>query len=152
MKWRNPVYAYYFADPFVWKHEGRYYAVRTGPISESPAAGEEDFTTYKVAGQEMAIPLLTSADLIHWKLHGGALRVPDFASNAVFWAPEVAIAEGRFYLYYSYAKQGALNHQLRVAISDRPEGPYEDAGALQHEADDCAFAIDAHAFRDDDGQ
>ena len=54
MNWTNPVYPYYFADPFVWKHEGRYYAVGTGPISESPAAGEADFTTYEVNGREMA--------------------------------------------------------------------------------------------------
>ena len=84
MNWTNPVYPYYFADPFVWKHEGRYYGVGTGPISESPAAGEADFTTYTVNGREMAIPLLTSSDLVNWKLHGGALIVPTFAKGAVF--------------------------------------------------------------------
>ena len=119
MRWKNPVYPYYFADPFVWKHGDRYYAVGTGPISESPSAGEQDFTTYQVDGREMAIPLLTSNDLVNWKLHGGALIVPDFAKGAVFWAPEVAFHEGRFYLYYSCATEG-LNHSLRVAMSDSP--------------------------------
>lgn len=151
LTWKNPVYPYYFADPFVWRHEGRYYAVGTGPISESPAAGEADFTTYTIDGREMAIPLLTSEDLVHWKLHGGALVVPKFAQGAIFWAPEVACHEGRFYLYFSFATQG-LNHSLRVAVSDRPTGPYEDAGALLPDTDPCPFAIDAHAFRDDDGQ
>jgi beta-xylosidase len=99
----------------------------------------------------MAIPLLVSDDLIHWRLHGGALVVPSFAHGAVFWAPEVAHANGRFYLYYSYATEG-LCHALRVAVSESPLGPYVDAGALLPETDDCPFAIDAHAFRDDDGQ
>jgi beta-xylosidase len=62
----------------------------------------------------------------------------------------VAFHEGRFYLYYSVAVEG-LKHSLRVAVSTRPEGPYEDAGPLLPEAD-CPFAIDAHPFRDDDGQ
>jgi GH43 family beta-xylosidase len=151
MRWKNPVYQYYFADPFVWKHGGRYYAVGTGPISESPAAGEADFTTYELNGREMAIPLLISDDLVHWKLHGGALVVPPFAKGAIFWAPEVAYHNGRFYLYFSFATQG-LNHSLRVAVSENPTGPYEDAGPLLPETDDCSFAIDAHAFQADDGQ
>src|SRR3954470_3794222 len=135
MKWRNPVYPYYFADPFVWKHHGRYYAVGTGPISESNTVGEADFTTYEVNGREMALPLLVSNDLVKWKLHGGALHVPSFARGAVFWAPEVAYNHGYFYLYYSVATQG-LNHSLRVAVSDKPEGPYEDVGPLLPDSDD----------------
>jgi beta-xylosidase len=150
MTWRNPVYPCYFADPFVWKHEGRYFAVGTGPISELPAAGETDFTTCNVNGREMAIPLLTSDDLVHWKLEGGALIVPPQARGAVFWAPEVACHDGRFYLYYSFAAEG-LKHSLHVAASSRPEGPYEYSAPLLAESDDCPFAIDAHAFRDDDG-
>lgn len=151
MRWQNPVYPYYFADPFVWKHQGRYYAVGTGPISESPSAGEAEFTTVKVNGREMAIPLLVSDDLVHWNLHGGALLVPPRARGAVFWAPEVAHHDGKFYLYYSYAVE-ELKHSLCVAVSSNPEGPYEDAGALLPESDPCTFAIDAHAFCDDDGE
>lgn len=151
MRYKNPVYPCYFADPFVWKHRGRYYAVGTGPISEQASAGEGDFTTYKVGGKEMAIPLLVSSDLVNWKLHGGALEVPSFAVGAVFWAPEVAFDGNAFYLYYSFATEG-LNHQIRVAASDKPEGPYKDAGGIMSQGEDCPFAIDAHAFRDDDGQ
>jgi beta-xylosidase len=150
MRWKNPVYPFYFADPFVWKHDGRYYAVGTGPISESPSAGEAEFTNAQINGREMAIPLLVSDDLVNWKLHGGAYVVPRFLKKAVFWAPETAYHDGRFYLYFSCATEG-LNHSLRVAVSDSPTGPYEDAGLLLPENDPCAFAIDAHAFRDDDG-
>src|SRR6185369_52570 len=110
-----------------------------------------EFTTYQVNGREMAIPLLVSEDLANWKLHGGAYVVPPFAKNAVFWAPEVAFHEGKFYLYFSYATEG-LKHSLRVAISHKPTGPYEDVGALLPEDDPCTFAIDPHPFRDEDGQ
>jgi beta-xylosidase len=151
MTYKNPIYRGYFADPFVWKHESRYYAVGTGPISDEPTAGEADFTTYKIGGKEMAIPLLVSDDLVNWKLHGGALEVPSFASGAVFWAPEVAYAEGKFYLYFSFATEG-LKHKLSVAVSEDPRGPYRFAGTLLSDSDDCSFAIDAHAFKDDDGK
>ncbi len=151
MRWTNPVYPFYFADPFVWKHEGRYYAVGTGPVAQVQSASEGDFSAREVNHHEMAIPLLISDDLVHWHLHGGAYLVPPFARGAVFWAPEVAFDGSLFYLYFSCATQG-LNHALRVAISDRPTGPFEDAGPLLPENDPCPFAIDAHPFRDGDGQ
>jgi beta-xylosidase len=150
MRWKNPVYPFYFADPFVWKHDARYYAVGTGPISQSLTAAEAELTTARINGREMAIPLLVSDDLVNWRLEGGAYPVPESLKNAVFWAPETAYHNGRFYLYFSCATEG-LNHSLRVAVSDRPTGPYEDAGLLLPENDPCTFAIDAHAFRDDDG-
>jgi len=31
----NPVYGSYFADPFVWQHEGVYYAAGTGAAEAS---------------------------------------------------------------------------------------------------------------------
>jgi GH43 family beta-xylosidase len=151
MKWKNPVYDGCFADPFVWKHNGKYYAVGTGPISEQSTASEAEFSTRKINSKVMAIPLLTSDDMVNWKLHGGAYEVPDFAQGAVFWAPEVAYENGKFYLYFSYATEG-LNHKLRVAVSENPEGPYQDAGALMANPGECPFAIDASPFRDDDGE
>jgi beta-xylosidase len=151
VNYTNPVYPFAFADPFVWKFQNRYYAVGTGPISETAHAAETEFTTRVIDGTRMAIPLLISEDLVHWKLHGGALEVAPSLSSAVFWAPEVAMHEGKFYLYYSCATEG-LRHQLRVAVSGTPQGPYQDVGPLLPKEDDCSFAIDAHPFRDDDGQ
>jgi beta-xylosidase len=68
-----------------------------------------------------------------------------------FWAPEVAFAEGKFYLYYSVGHE-YKNHQLHVATSDSPLGPYRDCGIALIDPNRCPFAIDAHPFRDDDGQ
>lgn len=151
MFYQNPVFRGYFADPFVWKHQGKYYAVGTGPVSNELLAAEGDFTTYQVGGKEMAIPLLVSDDLVNWRLHGAALEVPEQAKGAIFWAPEVAFDGRRFYLYFSFATRG-LNHKLSVAVSDDPVGPYQFVGTLLPPADDCPFAIDAHAFQDDDGR
>jgi len=46
------------------------------------------------------------------------VRIPDLGTH--FWAPEVAYAEGKFFLYYSVGHDDK-NHQLRVAISDSPQ-------------------------------
>src|SRR5204863_4948749 len=80
-----------------------------------------------------------------------ALLRPDPALGTHFWAPEVAFAENKFWLYYSvgFAEQ---NHQLRVATSDTPLGPFQDFGRALLDPARCSFAIDAHPFRDDDGQ
>ena len=70
----NPVYPEYFADPFVLRHDGAYYAYGTG-ISSSP-----DGRLFEV---------LFSTDLIHWRSLGGALD-PLGAEVEDYWAPEVA--------------------------------------------------------------
>jgi GH43 family beta-xylosidase len=147
------VYPEYFADPFVWRHEGTYYAVGTGAAE---AAGE---TTNAApppppapAGDEPGVfPLLRSDDFVTWRCVGRALRRPDPGLGHTFWAPEVAHDWGVFYLYYSVGREDK-NHQLRVATSDRPEGLYQDTGRPLLDPSGCPFAIDPHPFRDDDGQ
>lgn len=149
-RYRNPVFDGYFADPFAWKHEGRYYAVGTGPVGSGPPTGSGLCSSYSVRGRELAFPILSSPDLVHWQPEGGALRVPAELRGGDFWAPEVAYAEGGFHLYYS-ASVEELKHQLRVARSSNPLGPYEDAGTLMRDVAQCPFAIDPHPFRDRDG-
>ncbi|MDX1952055.1 MAG: glycoside hydrolase family 43 protein [Verrucomicrobiota bacterium] len=151
MRYCNPVYPYYFADPFVWKFEGQYYAVGTGPIHPIAHPRESDLGPAPSRHGLMAFPLLHSVNMVEWNLMGGALIVPEFARQGAFWAPEVACANGRFYMYYSCAVTG-LEHQLRVAVSDSPLGPFIDQNPVLPPHDNCPFAIDAHPFQDDDGQ
>lgn len=139
----NPVYPEYFADPFVWQHQGIYYAIGTGPAE---AAGEVD-EIY----QRRVFPLLRSDDLSNWQFAGKALLRPDPALGDNFWAPEIAYAEGIFYLYYSVG-HGDKQHQLRVATSPNPLGPYHDTGKSLTDPQTCPFAIDPSPFHDDDGQ
>jgi beta-xylosidase len=126
----NPVYGHYFADPFVLRHGVAYYAYGTAPL----AAG--------------TVPGLTSTDLVHWSPLGDVLE--PLAGAEAYWAPEVAVADGVFHMYYSAGGAEGEGHQVRVATAERPEGPFRDAAVVL--APDEPFSIDAHPFRDDDGR
>jgi beta-xylosidase len=136
----HPVYAGYFADPFVWKVGNRYYVVGTG---EEEANGS-------TADMQKVFPLLRSDDFCHWESVGQALERPDESLGTSFWAPAVAASKGRFYLYYSVG-QGDKGHQLRVAAAERPEGPYRDLEEPLIDPVKCSFAIDPHPFQNEDG-
>lgn len=127
----NPVYPGYFADPFVWRHEGVWYAIGTG--------------------EPGIFPVLRSEDFVSWNLLGPAFSPlpPDYGDN--YWAPELAFHQGTFYLYYSVGR-GDKSHHIRVATSTRPEGPYVDTGLRVTDPFVCPFAIDASPFCDQDGQ
>lgn len=136
----TPVYDGYFADPFAWSHDGEYFAIGTGAPEATSKAGDRVF------------PLLRSSDFVHWRYAGRVLNAPDPAFGHSFWAPEVAYANGTFYLYYSVGRDDK-GHHLRVATSHRPEGPYEDANPLIERSEAAPpFAIDPHPFKDDDGR
>jgi beta-xylosidase len=142
LRYQNPVHPHYFADPYVWRHEGTYYAIGTGPAE---AAGQVDSD-----GAAGVFPLLRSADLVQWQPAGRALVRPDAALGDTFWAPEIVLADGRWYMYYSVG-HGDRHHQLRVASSNTPLGPYIDCAQLTDPAD-VPFAIDPHPFQDVDGR
>lgn len=139
----NPVYQDYFADPFVWQHQGVYYAIGTG---SAEAAGQVE-----EKAQQRVFPLLQSDDLVNWRSAGKALLRPDPTLGNNFWAPEVAYCDGTFYLYYSIGHEDK-HHQLRVATSTEPLGPYQDVGEPLLDPKTCPFAIDPSPFQDDDGQ
>ena len=135
----NPVVARDFPDPFVLRHQGKYYAFGTTGRSRTPDG--------------RVFSLLVSENLVDWQPLGGALAPPPGTEAAEFWAPEVVLHDNTFYMYYSRGG-GALGattgHQLHVATSPRPEGPYTEVAALP--VPDSPFTIDAHPFRDADGQ
>ncbi|MGI4835311.1 MAG: glycoside hydrolase family 43 protein [Janthinobacterium lividum] len=137
--YRNPVVARNFPDPFVLRHEGHYYAFGTTGRGRTPDG--------------RVFSLLASNDLVDWRPLGGALTPPVGSDEFDFWAPEVVLHQGTFYMYYSRgggAIGATVGHQLRVATSPRPEGPYTEVAALP--VADSQFTIDAHAFQDVDGQ
>jgi len=134
LHFRNPAYAGYFADPFVFRHGDLYYAVGTGPSER----------------EDRMFPMLRSADFVTWHPIEPALDLTGVPFGTAYWAPEIAYADGRFYLYYSVG-QGDKGHQLRVAVADQPDGPYRDTGTPVLDPATCGFAIDANPFQDDDG-
>jgi len=135
----NPVYGSYFADPFVWKFQDVYYAIGTGEL--------------EVGGQTIGkvFPVLQSTDFYQWSFASSAMVRPDSRLGDNFWAPAVVHSNDKFYLYYSVG-HGDKNHQLRVATSDSPQGPYTDLGKSLLDPKACSFAIDPHPFQDADGQ
>jgi beta-xylosidase len=132
-RFTNPVYDGYFADPFVLRHGNHYYAFGTNDQVDATHAFE----------------VLRSTDLVNWTSLGRALPTVEGRRACDHWAPEVAQHDGRFYMYYSAGVEDR-EHGLRVAVADRPEGPYEHNGGVLTPNE--RFAIDASPFRDDDGQ
>jgi len=95
------------------------------------------------------IPVYGSHDLRQFEYAGKAL--PTDVPMSEHWAPCVAFnpATGLYNMFYSRSRPGQPNPDigqvLRRAVSDRPEGPFEDQGEypLELESD---FAIDADVY------
>lgn len=138
LAYTNPVYAGSMPDPGVLRTRGAYYAV--GTTGTGRLADGRVFT------------LLRSLDLVRWEALGGALTPPSADAGYDYWAPELAEAGGRFYLYYAMGHPSEERMAVHAAVSDRPEGPYTDSGAPLLECEGNRFAIDPHPFRDVDGQ
>jgi len=130
----GPVWGGYFADPFVLRLSGGgYVAYGTHPGSD----GDRVFEA------------LVSPDLAGWESAGAVLeRLPERFGDD-YWAPEVAEADGAFWMYYSVGR-GIDGHHLRVARADSATGPFGDVGVDLTPGE--VFAIDAHPFRDADGR
>lgn len=125
----NPVYPHSFPDPFVLKFRGEYFAFCTGIWHDGRVFG-----------------VLHSRNLVDWTEIGGAMTRLE-TDAPFYWAPEVTYADGKFYLYYSVGNEALM--EIRVAVSDRPDGGFVDSGNKLTSED---FAIDAHVFTDDNGE
>lgn len=130
----GPVWDGYFADPFVLRlADGGYVAYGTHPGSD----GDRVFEA------------LVSPDLEHWESAGAVLERLPARFGEDYWAPEVAEADGAYWMYYSVGR-GIEGHHIRVARADAPTGPFTDLGVDL--TPDEVFAIDAHPFVDADGR
>jgi len=89
-------------------------------------------------GDNHGYDVYTSKDLVSWQ-KGPRVFTSD---EPGVWAPDVFFngSDQTFYLYYT------VSGRIGVASSKRPDGEFRNIGALVH------GAIDAHMFRDDDGQ
>lgn len=130
----NPVYAANFPDPA---------AVRVG----------DTWYAYGTNGPGGNVPVLTSSDLVNWSEAGDALpRLGAWATPGYTWAPDVTQLGDRFLLYYTARSERTGRQCIGVAEAASPLGPFRDTAAapLVCQADQGG-AIDAAAFRDDDG-
>lgn len=123
LTYENPLWDGYLADPQVFKSGDTWYAIGTG-----------------LAEKGRRFPMLRSKNFTDWEHIGGALEPLDDPKTDAYWAPEIAENDGKFYLYY------AADMKMRVAVSDKPGGPYKDTGKLMFP--DLEFSIDGHPFKD----
>lgn len=121
LEYTNPLWDGYLADPYAFRVGDTYYAVGTG---EAPDGRQ--------------FPILKSENLTDWEFVAGALEKMEGIEE--YWAPEIAEKDGKFYLYW------AGNRKMRVAVADKPTGPFKDSGKLMFP--DLEFSIDGHAFHD----
>ena len=116
------------ADPDVMLYKGVYYMYATNDT-----------------GANTGIKVFTSTDLVNWQDKGWALHKDNVYGTSGFWAPDLIEKDGKFYMYY------VANEHISVATSNSPMGPFtqtESQKVPMHEGKE----IDAHVFKDDDGQ
>lgn len=130
----NPQNIELIADPFVIQGEdGTYYAY--GTSDKIQAAG---YLVWK------------SKDLINWEGAGLAYMTKAGGwANRDYWAPEVVYRNGKYYMYYTARDKETKNLGIGVAVSDKPEGPFQDITSRPIIGEEYA-AIDANVLIEDD--
>ena len=118
------------ADPFVFRYDSLYYMTGT-------------------TRQNSGFDCYSSPDLVHWTFLGEAYTKPEgHPGTGGFWAPEVFVYRGKFYMTYSSYNPKTRIMLTSLAVADSPEGPYRD---LYSPWFDFGYsAIDCHIFQDDD--
>ncbi|MGB3586330.1 MAG: glycoside hydrolase family 43 protein [Tunicatimonas sp.] len=104
----NPVSdSVFVADPFVLQHQQTYYLYGT--------SAADGFKAWK------------STNLIDWEPMGYVYQRPeDSWATKSFWAPEVVHYQDKFYLIFSAKGNDPDGLRICMAVSDSPEGPFED--------------------------
>ena len=137
-----------------------------------PSVIRADDGLYYIFGSHMAAA--RSADLISWDLisrdaGAGCTLVENvqeqmkealaYAQTSTFWAPDVQqLQDGRYYMYYCTCRGDSPLSMLGLAVSDRPEGPYENKGVFLksgypgYNAANLPNVVDPCTFFDRDGQ
>jgi arabinan endo-1,5-alpha-L-arabinosidase len=136
--YQNPVFAGDMPDPTVQRFGEYYYAVGT--------TGKRRLADGRI------FRMLRSRDLVTWEALGGALVPPNDNLGYQYWAPELTENQGKYYLYYSMGGLEAERFEIRVGISDQPQGPYVDSGKVLIDCETNRFTIDPFPYRAEDGQ
>ena len=150
------------------KHVFRY----TNPITRDAALSLRDHCIIKVGqtwyctgtsnpvwtGPNPGVRLLVSDDLIHWRHHSwliDASQLPaDCPYNGRFWAPEIHLINGKFWMTVNSGKvtaedpKGMKTHSIWLFVSDQVTGPFR----LVNGPLTAQYNNDATLFEDDDGK
>lgn len=117
------------ADPDILYHNGVYYMYSTNTSNAN-----NGFKVY------------SSTDLTNWTDRGWCLTKGDVYGTSGFWAPDIIEKDGIFYMYY------VADEHISVATSTLPTGPFTQTEAERVPMHTDIKEIDAHVFKDDDGQ
>ncbi|WP_171972449.1 glycoside hydrolase family 43 protein [Mucilaginibacter polytrichastri] len=109
-------------------------------------------------GPNPGVRLLVSDDLVHWKQQSWLIDAsklsPECPYNGRFWAPEIHLIKGKFWLTVNSGKvttqdpKGMANHNIWLFSADNVTGPYKLVnGPLTPQ-----YNNDATLFEDSDGQ
>ena len=120
---------------------------------------------YYLFSTSLGISVKRSRDLLEWQYLSRALkRTPQWAYDQVplfdgnIWAPDIALVNGKYYLYYSISSFGKNRSRIGLAVNatldpEDPEFAWEDRGPiLASEPHDNYNAIDPNLVRDAEGR
>lgn len=102
-------------DPYILPYEGKYYMYGTEPKTED-MNNQKRFWCY------------TSENLQEWE--GPVLcfeNSEDFWGEREFWAPEVHLYEGKFYMLATFMAEGCMR-ATQTLVADKPIGPFHVIG------------------------
>ena len=128
-------FPYDFADPYVLRAGGRYYAYSTN-------AGAGD------------MQVISSTDLKSWHLVGNALAaLPDWAAPGATWAPAVVARGDHYVAYYTARERSSQLQCISRAVGPGPAGPFLDDSKQPLVCQrDQGGSIDPSPFLDGDGR
>lgn len=76
-----------------------------------------------IPAQSGVFYFLESEDLIHWSKPAVCFQEESFWADRDFWAPEVHIWKGKYYLISSFRADGTYR-RCQALVSDSPRGPF----------------------------
>lgn len=117
---------------------------------------DEGFYLYATQTNSYWIPIYFSKDLVNWEFKRSAFRKATRPTEDVlpgggaFWAPEIRYINGKYVLYFSWAKwgDGSISYTA-VATSDSPVGDFLNAKPLLITDDFGSNCIDQFYYEEE---
>lgn len=116
-------------------------------------ANDGYFYLYATQTKTYWMPVYRSKDLVNWEYQGTAFNKatePDLPGGGAFWAPEIRFLNGKYVLYYSWAKMNGTDiSYTAVAVGDTPMGPFPDSKELIGNKEFGSNCIDQFYYEED---